>query len=228
MNRAFDAVYGTSTTYDVHMRTAALVRAIDRVAEFTRLAGDLPIVVPVNVPCAARVRGNAFRRCAGPCRRHAWREAVRDSASHVGCNPWNPIADPEEHRRVDRPRSIWTAAASCCRSSALIAVVSFGSGIVAERYLFGGSWLGSGRLSGGLSGDDGNPESDAAFPRQAEVRRFARGRVFLPPGVPGGAGHVLGRSGARRDGGNGGRGGDARRVAGGVSPRARLRRGAAA
>jgi glutamate dehydrogenase (NAD(P)+) len=42
MNRAFDAVYSTSTKYGVHMRTAALVRAIDRVAEFTRLRGIYP------------------------------------------------------------------------------------------------------------------------------------------------------------------------------------------
>jgi glutamate dehydrogenase (NAD(P)+) len=42
MNRSFDAVYGTATKYDVHMRTAALVRAIDRVAEFTRLRGIYP------------------------------------------------------------------------------------------------------------------------------------------------------------------------------------------
>jgi glutamate dehydrogenase (NAD(P)+) len=42
MNRAFDAVYETSLKYGVHMRTAALVRAIDRVAEFTRLRGIYP------------------------------------------------------------------------------------------------------------------------------------------------------------------------------------------
>jgi glutamate dehydrogenase (NAD(P)+) len=42
MNQAFAAVYGTSQKYDVHMRTAALVRAIDRVAEFTRLRGIYP------------------------------------------------------------------------------------------------------------------------------------------------------------------------------------------
>jgi glutamate dehydrogenase (NAD(P)+) len=42
VNRAFDAVYGTSLKYGVHMRTAALVRAIDRVAEFTRLRGIYP------------------------------------------------------------------------------------------------------------------------------------------------------------------------------------------
>jgi glutamate dehydrogenase (NAD(P)+) len=42
MSRAFEAVHGTSQRYDVHMRTAALVRAIDRVAEFTRLRGIYP------------------------------------------------------------------------------------------------------------------------------------------------------------------------------------------
>jgi glutamate dehydrogenase (NAD(P)+) len=42
MNRAFDAVYSTSKKYRVHMRTAALVRGIDRVAEFTRLRGIYP------------------------------------------------------------------------------------------------------------------------------------------------------------------------------------------
>jgi glutamate dehydrogenase (NAD(P)+) len=42
MDRSFDAVHGTSMRYGVHMRTAALVRAIDRVAEFTRLRGIYP------------------------------------------------------------------------------------------------------------------------------------------------------------------------------------------
>jgi glutamate dehydrogenase (NAD(P)+) len=42
MDKAFHAVYGTATKYAVHMRTAALVRAIDRVAEFTRLRGIYP------------------------------------------------------------------------------------------------------------------------------------------------------------------------------------------
>lgn len=42
MGRSFDAVLGTARRYDVHMRTAALVRAIDRVAEFTRLRGIYP------------------------------------------------------------------------------------------------------------------------------------------------------------------------------------------
>ena len=42
MHRSFEAVYNTSTKYGVHMRTGALVRAIDRVAEFTRLRGIYP------------------------------------------------------------------------------------------------------------------------------------------------------------------------------------------
>ena len=42
MNRSFAAVHGTSLKYGVHMRTAALVRAIDRVAEFTRVRGIYP------------------------------------------------------------------------------------------------------------------------------------------------------------------------------------------
>lgn len=42
MTRSFDAVVATSRKHDVHMRTAALVRAIDRVAEFTRLRGIYP------------------------------------------------------------------------------------------------------------------------------------------------------------------------------------------
>jgi glutamate dehydrogenase (NAD(P)+) len=42
MSRSFDAVYRTSNQYGVHMRTAALVRAVSRVAEFTKLRGIYP------------------------------------------------------------------------------------------------------------------------------------------------------------------------------------------
>ncbi|MGI8644279.1 MAG: Glu/Leu/Phe/Val family dehydrogenase [Thermomicrobiales bacterium] len=42
MSRAFHAVHETSQEHHVHMRTAALVRAIARVAEFTRLRGIFP------------------------------------------------------------------------------------------------------------------------------------------------------------------------------------------
>jgi glutamate dehydrogenase (NAD(P)+) len=42
MSNAFTAVHSTSQKYGVHMRTGALVRAIERVAEFTRVRGIYP------------------------------------------------------------------------------------------------------------------------------------------------------------------------------------------
>jgi glutamate dehydrogenase (NAD(P)+) len=42
MSNSFHAIYDISNRHHVHMRTAALVRAIDRVAEFTRLRGIYP------------------------------------------------------------------------------------------------------------------------------------------------------------------------------------------
>jgi glutamate dehydrogenase (NAD(P)+) len=42
MSNSFRAVYDISEGHRVHMRTAALVRAVDRVAEFTRLRGIYP------------------------------------------------------------------------------------------------------------------------------------------------------------------------------------------
>jgi glutamate dehydrogenase (NAD(P)+) len=42
MSRAFHAVYETSQRYKVHMRTAALAMAIQRVADFTRVRGIYP------------------------------------------------------------------------------------------------------------------------------------------------------------------------------------------
>ena len=42
MTRSFHAVHETAQKFGVHMRTAALVRAIERVAEFTRLRGIYP------------------------------------------------------------------------------------------------------------------------------------------------------------------------------------------
>jgi PDZ domain/Peptidase family S41 len=93
-----------------------------------------------------------------------------------------PSHEPEQQRGSDRSRSTWTVL-FVLSVAALIAVVSFGSGIVAERYLFGGTWLGSDRLSGGL-GTGGNPQTDAAFPRQAEVRRILEDEYFFFPGSP--------------------------------------------
>jgi glutamate dehydrogenase (NAD(P)+) len=42
MTRSFQAVHATAVKHNVHMRTAALVRGIERVAEFTRLRGIYP------------------------------------------------------------------------------------------------------------------------------------------------------------------------------------------
>ncbi|HEY7034441.1 MAG TPA: Glu/Leu/Phe/Val dehydrogenase [Thermomicrobiales bacterium] len=42
MSKSFRAVYDIAERHEVHMRTAALVRAIDRVADFTRLRGIYP------------------------------------------------------------------------------------------------------------------------------------------------------------------------------------------
>jgi len=42
MSKSFAAVYGTAQKYRVHMRTAALIRAVERVADFTRVRGIYP------------------------------------------------------------------------------------------------------------------------------------------------------------------------------------------
>ncbi|MGC4107081.1 MAG: Glu/Leu/Phe/Val dehydrogenase [Thermomicrobiales bacterium] len=42
MRQSYQAVFETSQKYDVHMRTGALVRAIERVAEFSKLRGVYP------------------------------------------------------------------------------------------------------------------------------------------------------------------------------------------
>jgi carboxyl-terminal processing protease len=92
------------------------------------------------------------------------------------------LHESEQQRGGGRSRSVWTAL-FLLSVVALIAVVSFGSGIVAERYLFGGAWLGTNRLSGSID-TDGNPEMDAAFPRQAEVREILEDEYFFLPASP--------------------------------------------
>ena len=92
-----------------------------------------------------------------------------------------PLFPPEEPD-TRSPRSIWPLLL-VSSVAALIAVVSFGFGIVAERHLFGGRWLESGRLIGGLSGEDG-ALSDATFPRQSEVRRLIEEEYFFLPASP--------------------------------------------
>src|SRR5215213_6428364 len=90
--------------------------------------------------------------------------------------------DPVEQRGTHRSRSVWPVLL-VLSIVALIAVISFGSGIITERYLIGGSWLGTDRLSGGLE-TDSNREVDAAFPRQAEVREILEDEYFFLPASP--------------------------------------------
>ncbi|MGH2614935.1 MAG: S41 family peptidase [Thermomicrobiales bacterium] len=92
-----------------------------------------------------------------------------------------PLYQPEEQGRPGS-RSFWPLL-FIISVVALIAVVSFGAGIVAERYVFGGPWLESGRLLGGLSSDDG-AASDSAFPRQAEIRGLIEDEYFFLPASP--------------------------------------------
>ncbi len=94
----------------------------------------------------------------------------------------DPLLESDEPQRTSRPRTAWTLL-FVLSIVALIAVVSFGTGMVAERYLFGGPWLESGRLSGGL-GNDSNPEVNAAFPRLAEVREILEDEYFFLPASP--------------------------------------------
>src|ERR671912_331655 len=94
----------------------------------------------------------------------------------------DPSHGAEQQRGGGPTRSGWTVL-FVLSVVALIAVVSFGSGIVAERYLFGGNWLGTDRLSGTLE-TDGNPQMDAAFPRQAEVREILENEYFFLPASP--------------------------------------------
>ena len=93
-----------------------------------------------------------------------------------------PSHEPEQQRGADPSRSVWTVL-FVLSVVALIAVVSFGSGIIAERYLFGGNWLGTDRLTGTLE-TDGNQQVDAAFPRQAEVREILEDEFFFLPASP--------------------------------------------
>lgn len=101
--------------------------------------------------------------------------------SYLWLQPVEPLSPPDEPNSR-ATRTIWPLIL-VGSVAALIAVVSFGAGIVAERHLFGGPWLKSGRLIGGLTGGDG-AGPDLAFPRQAEVRRLIEEEYFFLPASP--------------------------------------------
>src|SRR5215213_5435065 len=92
-----------------------------------------------------------------------------------------PSSEADQVHAGVRSRSVWTVL-FVLSVLALIAVVSFGSGIVAERYLIHGPWPGDG-LGGSLQ-TDGDPETNAAFPRQAEVRKILEDEYFFLPASP--------------------------------------------
>jgi carboxyl-terminal processing protease len=93
-----------------------------------------------------------------------------------------PLFTPEPRREETGRRLLWPLVLVISLAS-LIAVVSFGAGIVAERHLFDGPWPGSGRLFGGIGGiDELGP--DTAYPRQAEVRELIENEYFFLPASP--------------------------------------------
>jgi len=93
-----------------------------------------------------------------------------------------PLVSPDDSGQGGRAQWLWPAM-FIASLVALIAVVSFGAGIVAERQLFGGAFPGSGRLAGGLA-IDGDVVSSTAFPRQAEVRELIEEEYFFLPASP--------------------------------------------
>jgi carboxyl-terminal processing protease len=91
------------------------------------------------------------------------------------------LTDPDRVRhRLDK-RSLWPLLL-VVSVVALIAVLSFGAGILAERRLFGEPWLSSGRLVG--VADNSDELTDAAFPRQAEVKKLIEDEYFFLPASP--------------------------------------------
>jgi carboxyl-terminal processing protease len=93
-----------------------------------------------------------------------------------------PSHEADQQQGGVQSRSVWTVL-FVFSVLALIAVVSFGSGIVAERYLIRGPWAGADGFGRSLE-PNGDPETDAAFPRQAEVRQILEDEYFFLPASP--------------------------------------------
>jgi len=86
---------------------------------------------------------------------------------------------------VRRQHSFWTALL-LVSLAALIAVTSFGAGILAERDLFAVGLVGRAREFGGLGEiggltTDARPDAAAAFPRLAEVKRLIEEEYYYRP-----------------------------------------------
>ena len=175
INRAFDAVYehvvdpawrykrtaalacGESTGWRSSRGCEGLSIARRQIATRSPIDDDGSIGEPVTL----RDRSLNFRSVSAEIE-HLARLSNSKQASH------SPLG--------------WTIC-SCSQVLALIAVVSFGSGIVAERYVIRGPWPGTDGLGGSLK-PDGDPETDAAFPRQAEVRKILEDEYFFLPASP--------------------------------------------
>src|SRR5690242_11058767 len=87
-----------------------------------------------------------------------------------------------DRQTTRRGRSIWPFLLAISLV-ALLAVVSFGAGLVVDRQLLTGGWFDRGRLGSGTSGD-GENALDAAFPRQAEVLDLIENEYLFLPASP--------------------------------------------
>ncbi|MFN8591602.1 MAG: S41 family peptidase [Thermomicrobiales bacterium] len=90
-----------------------------------------------------------------------------------------PEPEPKPGQGFVATRSLWPLL-FIVSVVALVAVVSFGAGIVAERRIFGGPWLSSSRLFSGVD-TDGAAEVDNAYPHLAEVRSLIKDEYFFLP-----------------------------------------------
>ena len=105
-----------------------------------------------------------------------------EASNGINPDPLLPRDEREADSRLNK-RSPWIWPALFMASVvALIAILSFGAGIIAERHLFGGE-LSNGRLLGRLTSDRVS-EVDEAFPRQAEVRDLIEDEYFFLPASP--------------------------------------------
>ncbi len=92
--------------------------------------------------------------------------------------------DGAKPRRARRPRSAWTLA-FYGSLFALIAVIAFGAGMIAERTIFTGGSLFE-RVLGGAPPAPGEPPVSDAFPHYQEVKDLLTGEYLYRPTDPAG------------------------------------------